>query len=204
MLNAATTFKYTFDTQQQQQQQKKNGENDGGNNGDVFFCTADCGWITGHTYVTYGPLLNGASQVVFEGVPSFPTPSRLWEIVDKYAVTHLYTAPTAIRAFMGAGDQFVLSTSRKSLKLLGSVGEPINPEAWRWFHQVVGGGRCPLVDTWWQTETGAHVRRRRRCCRCRLELFLSLLFLAEMSSSSISRFRCNCQIPTHSLQKILE
>jgi acyl-coenzyme A synthetase/AMP-(fatty) acid ligase len=170
MLHAATTFKYTFDPQQQQQQQQ-NGDNDG-DNGDVFFCTADCGWITGHTYVTYGPLLNGASQVVFEGVPSFPTPSRLWEIVDKYAVTHLYTAPTAIRAFMGAGDQFVTSTSRKSLKLLGSVGEPINPEAWRWFHQVVGEGRCPIVDTWWQTETGAHVRRPRRLDLC----FLSSLF----------------------------
>jgi len=141
MLNAATTFKYTFDT----------------HSDDVFFCTADCGWITGHTYVTYGPLLNGATQVVFEGVPSYPTPSRLWEIVDKYQVSHLYTAPTAIRAFMGAGDEFVHSTSRKSLKLLGTVGEPINPEAWRWYFEVVGNSKCPVVDTWWQTETGAHM-----------------------------------------------
>jgi len=141
MLGAATTFKYTFDTQAS----------------DVFFCTADCGWITGHSYVTYGPLLNGATQVVFEGVPSYPTPSRLWEIVDKYQVTHLYTAPTAIRAFMGMGDDFVTSTSRKSLRLLGTVGEPINPEAWRWYYEVVGESRCPIVDTWWQTETGAHM-----------------------------------------------
>ena len=141
LLGAATSFKYTFDTQE----------------GDIFFCTADCGWITGHSYVTYGPLLNGATQVVFEGVPSYPTASRLWEIVDKYAVTHLYTAPTAIRAFMGAGDEFVTRTSRASLKLLGTVGEPINPEAWRWFFEVVGNSRCPIVDTWWQTETAMHM-----------------------------------------------
>lgn len=141
LLGAATSFKYTFDTQE----------------GDVFFCTADCGWITGHSYVTYGPLLNGATQVVFEGVPSYPTASRLWEIVDKYAVSHLYTAPTAIRAFMGAGDKYVTKTSRASLKLLGTVGEPINPEAWRWYNDVVGEGRCPIVDTWWQTETAAHM-----------------------------------------------
>merc|ERR1719487_1312543 len=115
MLGAATTFKYTFDTQ-----------TDAHN--DVFFCTADCGWITGHSYVTYGPLLNGATQVVFEGVPSYPTPSRMWEVVDKFKVSHLYTAPTAIRAFMGAGDEYVTATSRDSLKLLGTVGEPINPE----------------------------------------------------------------------------
>ena len=141
LLGAATSFKYTFDTHE----------------GDVFFCTADVGWITGHSFVTYGPLLNGATQVVFEGVPSFPTASRLWEIVDKYAVTHLYTAPTAIRAFMGAGDEFVTRTSRASLKLLGSVGEPINPEAWRWYFEVVGNSRCPIVDTWWQTETAMHM-----------------------------------------------
>jgi len=141
LLGSATTFKYTFDFQPE----------------DVFFCTADCGWITGHSYVTYGPLLNGATQVVFEGVPSYPTASRLWEVVDKYAVTHLYTAPTAIRAFMGAGDDFVTRTSRKSLKLLGTVGEPINPEAWRWYFEVVGDSRCPIVDTWWQTETGSHM-----------------------------------------------
>lgn len=141
LLGAATSFKYTFDTHE----------------GDVFFCTADFGWITGHSFVTYGPLLNGATQVVFEGVPSYPTASRLWEIVDKYAVTHLYTAPTAIRAFMGAGDEFVTRTSRASLKLLGSVGEPINPEAWRWYFEVVGNSRCPIVDTWWQTETAMHM-----------------------------------------------
>lgn len=144
MLGAATSFKFTFDTQTDA-------------HGDVFFCTADCGWITGHSYVTYGPLLNGATQVVFEGVPSYPDASRLWQVVDKYAVSHLYTAPTAIRAFMGAGDDFVTRTSRDSLRLLGTVGEPINPEAWRWYSEVVGQGRCPIVDTWWQTETGAHM-----------------------------------------------
>lgn len=144
MLGAATSFKYTFDIHTDA-------------HGDVFFCTADCGWITGHTYCAYGPLLNGASQVVFEGVPSFPDASRLWQVVDKYAVSHLYTAPTAIRAFMGAGDSFVEATSRESLRLLGTVGEPINPEAWRWYSEVVGKNRCPIVDTWWQTETGAHM-----------------------------------------------
>mmetsp|Transcript_20100 Transcript_20100/g.45501 ORF Transcript_20100/g.45501 Transcript_20100/m.45501 type:complete len:728 (-) Transcript_20100:312-2495(-) len=142
MVGTATTFKYTFDFQPES---------------DVFFCTADCGWITGHSYVTYGPLLNGATQVVFEGVPSYPTASRLWEVVDKYAVTHLYTAPTLIRGLMAHGEDLVSSTSRKSLKLLGTVGEPINPEAWRWYFEVVGDSRCPIVDTWWQTETGAHM-----------------------------------------------
>ena len=112
---------------------------------DVWFCTADCGWITGHTYVAYGPLLNGATQIVFEGVPSWPDAGRLWRIVDQHKVTHLYTAPTAIRALMRSGDDPVTSTSRASLKLLGSVGEPINPEAWRWYREVVGDDRCPVV-----------------------------------------------------------
>ena len=112
---------------------------------DVWFCTADCGWITGHTYVAYGPLLNGATQIVFEGVPSWPDAGRLWRIVDQHKVTHLYTAPTAIRALMRSGDEPVTATSRASLKLLGSVGEPINPEAWRWYREVVGDDRCPVV-----------------------------------------------------------
>jgi len=122
---------------------------------DVWFCTADCGWITGHSYVTYGPLLQGATQVVFEGVPSWPDAGRLWRVVDAHAVTHVYTAPTAIRALMRSGDEPVKATDRSSLKLLGSVGEPINPEAWRWYREVVGENRCPVADTWWQTETGA-------------------------------------------------
>lgn len=122
--------------------------------GDVFWCTADVGWITGHSYITYGPLLNGATQVFFEGTPTYPDASRFWEVVDKYQVNQFYTAPTAIRALMSQGDSFVTKTSRSSLRLLGSVGEPINPEAWRWYHEVVGNGRCPIVDTWWQTETG--------------------------------------------------
>jgi acetyl-CoA synthetase len=122
--------------------------------GDIYWCTADVGWVTGHSYILYGPLTNGATTLMFEGVPSYPTPSRFWDIVDKWNVSILYTAPTAIRALMGAGDDFVKRTDRSSLRLLGSVGEPINPEAWEWYHQVVGGGRCPIVDTWWQTETG--------------------------------------------------
>jgi len=138
MVYTATTSKYIFDLQQD----------------DVFFCTADCGWITGHSYVTYGPMLNRATQVIFEGVPSYPDAGRFWRIVDLHHVTQLYTAPTAIRALMRTGDEPVKATSRKSLKLLGSVGEPINPEAWRWYHDVVGEGRCPIADTWWQTETG--------------------------------------------------
>ena len=122
--------------------------------GDIFWCTADIGWVTGHSYVVYGPLANGATTLMFEGVPTWPTPARMWEIVDRHAVNILYTAPTALRALMREGDAHVTGTSRASLKLLGSVGEPINPEAWLWYHRVVGEGRCPIVDTWWQTETG--------------------------------------------------
>ena len=121
---------------------------------DVYWCTADVGWITGHSYGIYGPLANGATTLMFEGIPSWPNASRFWEIVDKHRVTIFYTAPTAIRALMREGDHAVKRTSRQSLRLLGSVGEPINPEAWRWYHPVVGDGRCPIVDTWWQTETG--------------------------------------------------
>ena len=122
--------------------------------GDVFWCTADVGWITGHSYIVYGPLLNGATQVFFEGVPTYPDASRFWRVVDRHKVTQFYTAPTAIRALMRYGDEIVERTSRSSLRLLGTVGEPINPAAWRWYHDVVGQGRCPIVDTWWQTETG--------------------------------------------------
>lgn len=122
---------------------------------DIFWCTADVGWVTGHTYVVYGPLANGATVVQFEGVPNYPDSSRFWQIVDKHQVTIFYTAPTAIRALMREGDAPVTSTSRKSIRLLGTVGEPINPEAWRWYHDVVGESRCPVTDTWWQTETGA-------------------------------------------------
>ena len=121
---------------------------------DVYWCTADVGWITGHSYIVYGPLANGATTLMFEGVPTYPDASRLWEIVDRHRVSIFYTAPTAIRALMAAGDAPVRKTARKSLRLLGSVGEPINPEVWEWYHRVVGEGRCPIVDTWWQTETG--------------------------------------------------
>jgi acetyl-CoA synthetase len=123
--------------------------------GDIYWCTADVGWVTGHSYIVYGPLANGAITLMFEGVPNYPTNSRFWEVVDKHQVNIFYTAPTAIRALMGAGEAPVKKTSRKSLRLLGTVGEPINPEAWEWYHRVVGDGRCPIVDTWWQTETGA-------------------------------------------------
>ena len=122
--------------------------------GDVYWCTADVGWVTGHTYILYGPLANGATTLMFEGIPTYPSISRFWEVVDKHGVNIFYTAPTAIRSLMGAGEEPVRKTSRKSLRLLGSVGEPINPEAWEWYHRVVGDGRCPIVDTWWQTETG--------------------------------------------------
>ncbi|MEL7446165.1 MAG: acetate--CoA ligase [Pseudomonadota bacterium] len=134
----ATTFNYVFDYQP----------------GEVYWCTADIGWVTGHSYIVYGPLMNGATSVVFEGVPNYPDHGRFWDVVDKHQVNILYTAPTAIRALMREGDDFVTSRDRSSLRLLGSVGEPINPEAWRWYFDVVGEGRCPIVDTWWQTETG--------------------------------------------------
>jgi acetyl-CoA synthetase len=123
-------------------------------NDDIYWCTADVGWVTGHSYIIYGPLCNGSTTLMFEGVPNYPTPSRFWEIVDKYKVNILYTAPTAIRALMSEGDEYVTNTSRKSLRILGSVGEPINPEAWRWYYNVVGNAQCSIVDTWWQTETG--------------------------------------------------
>ena len=135
---ASMTHQYVFDYQ----------------DGDVYWCTADVGWITGHSYIVYGPLMNGATTLMFEGVPNYPDVSRFWQIVEKHRVNIFYTAPTAIRALMREGDDFVTKTDRSSLKLLGSVGEPINPEAWRWYHEVVGEGRCPIVDTWWQTETG--------------------------------------------------
>ena len=138
LLQAAITFKYVFDYQ----------------DGDIHWCTADVGWITGHSYIVYGPLANGATTLMFEGVPTYPDASRCWQVVDKHQVNIFYTAPTAIRQLMGQGDEFVTGTSRASLHLLGTVGEPINPEAWAWYHRVVGGGRCPIVDTWWQTETG--------------------------------------------------
>jgi acetyl-CoA synthetase len=123
--------------------------------GQIYWCAADIGWVTGHSYILYGPLANGATTLMYEGVPNWPTASRIWEVVDRHNVEILYTAPTALRALMREGDDPVKRTSRKSLKLLGTVGEPINPEAWRWYHSVVGEGRCPIVDTWWQTETGA-------------------------------------------------
>ncbi|TCT11782.1 acetyl-coenzyme A synthetase [Tepidamorphus gemmatus] len=122
--------------------------------GDIYWCTADVGWVTGHSYIVYGPLANGATTLMFEGVPNHPTASRFWEVCDKHKVNIFYTAPTAIRALMGAGEAWVRKTDRSSLRLLGSVGEPINPEAWLWYYNVVGDGRCPIVDTWWQTETG--------------------------------------------------
>ncbi len=134
----ATTFHYVFDYRE----------------GEVFWCTADIGWVTGHSYIVYGPLLNGATQVMFEGVPNFPDHSRFWSVVEKHKVNIFYTAPTAIRALMAEGDGPVKAHDRSSIRLLGTVGEPINPEAWRWYHEVVGDGRCPIIDTWWQTETG--------------------------------------------------
>jgi acetyl-CoA synthetase len=123
--------------------------------GDIYWCAADIGWVTGHSYIIYGPLANGATTLMYEGVPNWPTPSRIWEVCDRHNVHTVFTAPTVLRALMREGDEFVLKTSRKSLKLLGTVGEPINPEAWRWYHSVVGSGSCPIIDTWWQTETGA-------------------------------------------------
>jgi acetyl-CoA synthetase len=138
LLYASITHQYVFDYQE----------------GDIYWCTADVGWVTGHSYIIYGPLSNGAITLMFEGVPNYPTTSRFWEVCDKHKVNILYTAPTAIRALMQGGDAPVKKTSRKSLRLLGSVGEPINPEAWEWYYHVVGDDRCPIVDTWWQTETG--------------------------------------------------
>ena len=138
LLWAAWTHHYVFDYHE----------------GDIYWCTADVGWVTGHSYIVYGPLANGATTLMFEGVPNYPTSSRFWEVIDKHKVNIFYTAPTAIRALMRDGDAPVTKTSRASLRLLGSVGEPINPEAWLWYHRVVGDSRCPIVDTWWQTETG--------------------------------------------------
>jgi acetyl-CoA synthetase len=138
LVYAAMTHQYVFDY----------------HDGDVYWCTADVGWVTGHSYIVYGPLANGATTLMFEGVPNYPDASRFWQVVDKHGVNIFYTAPTAIRALMGTGDGHVTGTSRKSLRLLGTVGEPINPEAWEWYWRVVGEGRCPIVDTWWQTETG--------------------------------------------------
>ena len=138
LLYASMTFKYVFDYQE----------------GDIYWCTADVGWVTGHSYIVYGPLANGATTLMFEGVPNYPDASRFWQVVDKHKVSIFYTAPTAIRALMREGDTWVQSCKRSSLRLLGSVGEPINPEAWEWYYHTVGDGRCPIVDTWWQTETG--------------------------------------------------
>ena len=138
LLHAAISHKYVFDYQ----------------DGDVYWCTADVGWITGHSYIVYGPLANGATTLMFEGVPTYPDAGRCWQVIDKHQVNVFYTAPTALRQLMAQGDEFVSGSSRASLHLLGSVGEPINPEAWEWYHRVVGDGRCPIVDTWWQTETG--------------------------------------------------
>ena len=141
LLYAAMTHKYTFDYQ----------------DGDIYWCTADVGWVTGHSYIVYGPLANCATSLMFEGVPNYPDASRFWQVVDKHQVNIFYTAPTAIRALMGAGNELVKKTSRSSLKILGTVGEPINPEAWEWYFSIVGEERCPVVDTWWQTETGGHM-----------------------------------------------
>jgi len=122
---------------------------------DIYWCTADVGWVTGHSYIVYGPLCNGGTTLMFEGIPTFPTAARFWEVIDKFKVNIFYTAPTAIRALMGLGDDFVKKTKRSSLRILGTVGEPINPEAWKWYYNIVGEGKCPVIDTWWQTETGA-------------------------------------------------
>jgi len=138
LVHASMTHEYVFDYHE----------------GDIYWCTADVGWVTGHSYIVYGPLANGATTLMFEGVPNYPSLSRFWEVIDKHKVNIFYTAPTAIRSLMGAGEEPVKKTSRASLRLLGSVGEPINPEAWEWYHRVVGDDRCPIVDTWWQTETG--------------------------------------------------
>ena len=141
LLQAAMTHKYVFDYK----------------DNDIYWCTADVGWVTGHSYIVYGPLCNGATTLMFEGVPTYPDASRFWQIIDKHKVSIFYTAPTAIRSLLAAGNDYVKRTSRKSLRLLGTVGEPINPEAWEWYYHVIGNSSCPIVDTWWQTETGAHM-----------------------------------------------
>lgn len=141
LLMAAMTHKFIFDYKSE----------------DIYWCTADVGWVTGHTYIVYGPLCNAATTLMFEGIPTYPDASRFWEVIDKHGVNQFYTAPTAIRALMGAGDHYVKKTSRKTLRILGTVGEPINPEAWSWYYNVIGDSKCPIVDTWWQTETGAHM-----------------------------------------------
>ena len=155
LTTTASTFKYVFDYRPD----------------DIYWCTADVGWITGHSYIVYGPMANGATQVMYEGAPNYPQWNRFWEIAEACKVTIFYTAPTAIRAFIKAGDEFVERHDLSSLRLLGTVGEPINPEAWMWYHEKVGGGRCPIVDTWWQTETGAiGPQPSRRCCALTLGL----------------------------------
>ena len=141
LLYAAITHKYVFDYHEN----------------DIYWCTADVGWVTGHSYIIYGPLCNGAKTLMFEGVPTYPDASRFWQVVEKHKVNTFYTAPTAIRALMCKGEEFVKKTNRESLRILGTVGEPINPEAWEWYYHVVGDGRCPIMDTWWQTETGGHL-----------------------------------------------
>lgn len=155
MLWVGRTFKYTFDYRSPEVGEASSPNEPSAS--DIFWCSADIGWVTGHSYCVYGPLLNGAVSLLFEGVPNYPDVSRFWKVIDKHAVTIFYTAPTAIRALMREGDAPVQCTSRTSLRLLGSVGEPINPEAWLWYHRVVGDSRCPIVDTWWQTETGGHM-----------------------------------------------
>src|SRR5439155_1076923 len=139
LLGVAMTHKWVFDIRED----------------DIYWCTADVGWVTGHSYIVYGPLANGSTVVMYEGAPNHPREDRFWEVIAKYKVTVFYTAPTAIRAFVKWGDKWPKGHDLSSLRLLGSVGEPINPEAWMWYHQVIGKGRCPIVDTWWQTETGA-------------------------------------------------
>ncbi len=141
LLYVTITFRYSFDY----------------HDDDIYWCGADIGWVTGHSYIVYGPLSNGATNVMFEGVPLYPDAGRFWQVCDRHQVSIFYTAPTAIRALIGAGDQYVENTSRKSLRILGTVGEPINPEAWKWYHEKVGEQRCPIIDTWWQTETGGHM-----------------------------------------------
>jgi acetyl-CoA synthetase len=141
LLQAYTTCKYVFDLRDE----------------DIYWCTADVGWVTGHSYVVYGPLAMGATSFMYEGAPNWPENDRFWKIIAEYAITVFYTAPTAIRAFIRWGDQWVTKHDLSSLRLLGTVGEPINPEAWMWYHHTIGGGRCPIVDTWWQTETGGHM-----------------------------------------------